>query len=123
MFTRLIRVVKGDERRRERRVQVRLPAEIDGVPGRLTDISLGGCGFYADSPGLAPGGEVTARLMPPNQTPFELPARVVGIDGEGMIYCIAFQEVTPEAFERIQKLIVRQTLGPGAADTADDSTS
>ncbi len=120
MFSRLIRVAKGRDRRRERRVQIRQPAEIDDVPGRITDISLGGCGFYANERGLEVGTDVTARLKPQGETPFEIPARIVGSDEEGMVLCVAFREVSPEAFDRLQNMIVHQSLG-GHGGTADPS--
>ena len=116
MFSRLIRIAKGGDRRRERRVQIRQPAEIDDVPGRITDISLGGCGFYANERGLEVGTDVIARLKPQGEPPLELPARIVGSDEEGMILCVAFREVDPDAFDRLQHMIVHQSLGSHEAE-------
>lgn len=112
MFSRLIRIIKGGDRRRERRVPVRLPGAMSEYKGRITDVSLGGCGFYADEGGvLQLGDRVTAHIHPPHEDAFDLPAEVVGQDEEGMVYCIAFKEVTPENFERLQDVIVHQALG------------
>jgi c-di-GMP-binding flagellar brake protein YcgR len=112
MFSRLVRIIKGRDKRRERRVAVRMPAAMSEFRGRITDISLGGCGFYADEGGaLVVGDHVTAHLMPNGEDPFEVPARIVGQDDEGMVYCVAFTEVSAENFDRLQDVIVHQALG------------
>ena len=112
MFSRLMRIIKGGDKRRERRVQVRMPAALSEYRGRITDISLGGCGFYADEGGwLEVGDEVTVHLMPPGEEAIDIPAAIVGQDDEGMVYCVAFKKVSPEAFDRLQEIIVHQALG------------
>lgn len=111
-FSRLVRIIKGGERRKERRVALRLPAEISAHKGRITDLSLGGCGFYVDEGGaLEIGDAVVAHIAPTGEEPFDVPAKIVGQDEEGMVYCVAFTEVAPDNFERLQELIVRQALG------------
>lgn len=118
MFSRLIRIIRGGDRRRERRVQIRLPAAMSEFKGRVTDISLGGCGFYADEGGLELDDSVTAHIMPPGETPFDVPSKIVGMDNEGMVYCVAFTHVDAEAFDRLQALIVRQALGDHSEKSA-----
>jgi len=116
MFSRLVRIIKGSDNRRERRVPVRMHATMGDYPGRITDLSLGGCGFYADEGGvLQVGKEVTAHLMPPGHTPIEVPARIVGQDDEGMVYCVAFTEVNSETFDGLQSIIVHQAFGDHAS--------
>lgn len=112
MFSRLMRIIKGGDRRKERRVPIRVSATMNGFAGRITDLSLGGCGFYANEGDVLEIGEtVAAQLMPPHEDPVEIPALVVGQDDEGMVYCIAFTRVDPAVFDRLQDLIVHQALG------------
>lgn len=118
MFGRLIRIIKGGDRRRERRVQMRIPAAMSEFKGRVTDLSLGGCGFYADESGLEVDDEVTAHFMPHDQEAFDIPSKVVGMDEEGMVYCIAFTQVNADAFDRLQDLIAHQALGDHHHETA-----
>ncbi|NMM46429.1 PilZ domain-containing protein [Rhodospirillaceae bacterium KN72] len=111
MFSRLISIIKPGDRRKERRVKVRLPAEVGGIKGRLTDLSLGGFGFYPDQEGLDVGDEVMASLMPDEFTTLDIPSRVVGTDEEGMVLCIAFMKVDADQFDPLQDIITTQTVG------------
>jgi len=111
MFSRLMQVVKLGDKRKERRVKTRFPAEVAGLKGRVTDVSLGGFGFYPDDQGLDIGDEAIATLMPDEFTTLEIPSRIVGMDEEGMILSIAFMKVTEEQFEPLQDIITSQTLG------------
>lgn len=111
MFSRLMQIIKPGDRRRERRVKVRLPAEVGGIPGRVTDLSLGGFGFYPDQEGLEFGDEVMSVLRPDEFTEISIPSRIVGTDNEGMILCVAFTKVTPDLFDPLQDIITDQALG------------
>lgn len=111
MFSRLMRIIKPGDRRKERRVKVRFPADVGGLTGRVTDVSLGGFGFYPDQEGLTEGDEVMAVLMPDEFTTIEIPCRVVGVDDEGMVVCVAFIKVSPEHFDPLQDIIADQALG------------
>lgn len=104
-------IIKPGDRRKERRVKVRLPADVGGIPGRVTDISLGGFGFYPDNEGLDVGDEVMAVLRPDEFTEIEIPSRVVGTDDEGMILCVAFIKVADHHFDPLQDIITEQALG------------
>lgn len=101
----------GGDRRRERRVKVRLSAEVGGLRGRITDIGLGGFGFYPDDEGLDVGDELMCAIETPDGETLEIPCRVVGTDDEGMVLCIAFLKVTPEQFDPLQDIITHQTIG------------
>ena len=111
MFSRLMRIIKPGDRRKERRVKVRLPADVGGFSGRVTDLSLGGFGFYPDQEGLEVGDEVMATLKPNPDTQIELPSRIVGTDEEGMVLCIAFMKVGPDQFDPLQDIITDAALG------------
>ncbi|MDF1748657.1 MAG: PilZ domain-containing protein [Alphaproteobacteria bacterium] len=111
MFSRLMSIIKPGDRRKERRVKVRLSAELGGIKGRLTDLSLGGFGFYPDQEGLEVGDELMAILHPDEFTNLEIPCRVVGGDQEGMVLCVAFIKVSPELFEPLQSIITQQSVG------------
>lgn len=113
MFSRLMSIIKPGDRRKERRVKVRLNAELGGIGGRLTDLSLGGFGFYPNAEGLEIGDELMAVLSPDNMPEIEIPCRIVGGDQEGMVLCVAFIKVEPEHFEPLQSIIMTQTVGQG----------
>lgn len=111
MFNRLVKIVRPSDRRKQRRARMHLPATMGNLRGRVTDLSLGGCGFYASDQGLNVGDHVMAVLLPPGQEPIEIPATVVGTDAEQMVFCIAFTAVGEEAFDRIESLILHQAAG------------
>jgi hypothetical protein len=113
MFSRLMSIIKPGDRRKERRVKVRLNAELGGIGGRLTDLSLGGFGFYPNAEGLEIGDELMAVLSPDNMPEIEIPCRLVGGDQEGMVLCVAFIKVEPEHFEPLQSVITQQAVGHG----------
>lgn len=111
MFSRLMSIIKPGDRRKERRAKARFPTEVGGIKGRVTDVSLGGFGFYPDETVLEVDDEVMAILMPDEFTSLEIPCRVVGADEEGMVLCIAFLKVAEEQFDDLQAIITEQTLG------------
>jgi hypothetical protein len=111
MFSRLISIIKPGDRRKERRAKARFKAELGGITGRVTDVSLGGLGFYPDETALEVGDEVMARLMPDEFTTIEIPSRVVGADEEGMVLCVAFLKVADDQFDDLQSIITEQTFG------------
>jgi hypothetical protein len=112
VFSRLFSIIKpGGDRRKERRVKVRLTAAVGGLHGRITDIGLGGFGFYPDDEGLDLGDELMASIHTPDGAILEIPCRIVGADDEGMVLCVAFLKVTPEQFDPLQDIITHQALG------------
>lgn len=110
MFSRLMRIIKLGDRRKERRVKTRFSAEVAGLKGRVTDVSLGGFGFYPDDQGLDVGDEAMAVLMPDEFTTLEIPSRIVGTDEEGMILSVAFIKVSEEQFDPLQAIITEQAV-------------
>ena len=106
-----MRIIKPGERRRERRVRVRLSAEVNGIHGRVTDVSLGGFGFYPDEEGLTNGLEADGVITVDDGTAFIVPCRVVGSDEEGMVLCVAFREISPDQFDALEAIITQQTIG------------
>ena len=116
VFSRLMKIIRPGERRRERRVKVRLSAEVNGIRGRVTDVSLGGFGFYPDDEGLTNGLEADGVIAMDDGTSFEVPCRVVGSDEEGMVLCVAFREVTPEQFDALEAIIMHQAVGDHPAE-------
>lgn len=116
MFSRLMKIIRPGERRKERRVKVRLSAEVDGIRGRVTDVSLGGFGFYPDDEGLTTGREADGVITVDDGTSFNVPCRVVGSDEEGMVLCVAFREVTPEQFDALEAIIMHQSVGDQTED-------
>lgn len=111
-FSRLMKIIRPGERRRERRVKVRLSASVNGIRGRVTDVSLGGFGFYPDDEGLITGLEAEGVITMADGEELNVPCRVVGSDQEGMVLCIAFREVTPEQFDALESIITHQIVGP-----------
>lgn len=111
MFSRLMQIIKPGDRRKERRVKVRFPAEVGGLKGRVTDISLKGFGFYPDDTGLDIGDELSAILMPDEFNTIEIPCRIVGADDEGMVLCLFFLKVSEEHFDQLQDIITEQAFG------------
>jgi len=117
MFSRLMSIIKPGDRRKERRVKLRFAAELGGLKGRVTDLSLGGFGFYPDNEGLEIGDELMVCLMPDELTRIELPCRIVGADDEGMVMCVAFLKVPPELFDPLQQIITDQAFGSQPKET------
>lgn len=110
MFSRLMNIIKPGDRRRERRVKTRFPAEVGGISGRVTDLSLGGFGFYPDERGLSKGMDVDAILHPDEFSELTIPCQIVGSDPEGMVVCVAYRDVEEEQFDPLQDIIVDQTV-------------
>ena len=111
MFNRLVRIIKPGDRRKHRRVKTRMNATVGNLRGRITDLSLGGCGFYAQDHGLEKGDRVLTVLMPDDEPPIEVPSRIVGVDKEGLVFCVSFSAVGDEQFDRIQALILEKAAG------------
>ena len=103
-LARLFKRIKPD-RRRERRAQLRAKASFGTIKGVMVDLSLGGCGFYPHDEGLAVGQEALLTLDFGVEI-VHIPAKVTGKDDEGLIYGIAFQEVSPANIEVLNDMLV-----------------
>lgn len=112
MYLRLVRIVNQSERRKDRRVQLRRSATVGSIPGRITDLSLSGCGFFTDGGALTIGDRVNISLIDETSAVMtEIPAKVVASDKSGLIYGLSFCELPPGAYECLEKIMVAQTLG------------
>src|SRR3546814_4509919 len=72
------RKLKGftrDEKRRDRRTPVALPMQVGSARATMTDISLGGFAFEADSGRVRPGAAFTATVQLEDGTALEVEAR------------------------------------------------
>ena len=118
MFSRLLKIIKSGDRRKDRRVKTRIPAILDGIKGRIIDIGLGGIGFYPDMPGLKIGDEVMATLRPDPLTEVKIPCRIVGSDTGAMVLCVIFLHMSEENFLIIQDIITHQAIGVGLSGRA-----
>lgn len=106
MFGFLLRIIKRSrDRRRERRAQLRAKATFGDIKGAIVDLSLGGCGFYPHDEGL----EMEARALLTidfGTDVITLPAKIVSVDSEGLIYGVAFEQVSEENFEILNEVLV-----------------
>ncbi len=105
MFGNLIKIVGLGDKRKDRRVAVRLPAAFGDVRGRLTDIGLGGCGFYPDRAKLEVGDCGTMHIRVTDETILPLQVEIVSMDEEGMIYSVAFTDLDDRSFQLIENVI------------------
>src|SRR3546814_9832477 len=77
------RKLKGftrDEKRRDRRTPVALPMQVGSAHATMTDISLGGFAFEADSGRVRPGAAFTATVQLEDGTALEVEAQVVRVE-------------------------------------------
>jgi len=108
MLTRFSRMFKKSERRKDRRTPTTLKATLNNIEGSITDISLGGCGFFPNSKTqLEMGAEITMTLHLEDGDIY-IPAKVVGHDNEYLVYGIAFLNVTPAIFDAIEHIIMKK---------------
>ncbi len=105
MFAKFARIIKNQERRKDRRAPAKLRASVGDAEGRIMDISLGGCGFYPQAGLLKMGEEIAITLHLP-EGDIIIPAKVAGHDKEKVVYGIAFLELTPMIFDILQKIII-----------------
>lgn len=112
MFGNIIKVLRMGDKRRDRRVPVRLPATVGAAKGRVTDISLGGCGFYPDNAGLKVGAESTISITLRDGRLVTIPVEIVSSDEENMVYSIGFGDMDHEAFEAIANIMASHLSRP-----------
>lgn len=105
MLGNLIKIVGLGDKRRDRRVPVRLPAAFGDIRGRLTDLGLGGCGFYPDRAELAVGDRGIMYIRVTDESILPLDVEVVGSDEEGMIYSLAFNRLDGADFDMVEGAI------------------
>lgn len=110
MLGNLIKFVGMGDKRRDRRVPVRLPAAFGDVRGRLTDIGLGGCGFYPDRAALAVGDRGTMYIRVTDESILPLDVEIVGADEEGMIYSVAFGRLEDADFDMVEGAITTRIV-------------
>lgn len=100
-----------DERRQNIRLALPIDASWHGSSGagmcRIADISVGGC-FIQSLATPAPGESTEVTMQLGQQDPLTLRGTVVYVE-RGMGFALSFQQVSPEAAERIQKLIAERT--------------
>ena len=117
MFATLLRLIKRikPDRRKERRAQMRVKASFGTIKGVIVDLSLGGCGFYPHDEGLAPGARAVMTLDFGVEA-VNIPARITGKDNEGLIYGVAFEQVSEENFEILNDMLLARVADPAAED-------
>ena len=104
----LFKRIKPD-RRRERRAQLRAKASFGTIKGVVVDLSLGGCGFYPHDEGLEVGQEALLTLDFGVEV-MHIPSKISAKDDEGLIYGIAFREVSPANFEILNDMLVSRVV-------------
>ncbi len=87
------------DRRKDRRVEVRLPATADGAAAIVTSISFGGCAFIAEDADLEPNDVIFIVL----DGQIELEATILRRCNRNR-YAVAFASLTPAAFRAIENL-------------------
>lgn len=108
MFTKFTRILKKTERRKDRRIPTTLQASVGDIAGSITDISLGGCGFFPDTKShLKLGAEIAITLHLKGED-ITIPAKIAGHDDDESIYGVAFLELTSATFDTIERIIMRK---------------
>jgi len=108
----LLKRIKPD-RRKERRAQLRVKARFGEVKGVIVDLSLGGCGFYPHDEGLLVGTQALMTLDFGMEV-IHIPARAVSKDNEGLIFGIAFEQMSEENFEILNEMLVSRVTDSAA---------
>ena len=98
--------------RREARLRVRVPSVVNGVNGRLFDLSLRGCGFYAEraNPDMDKKADISFSLR--RGKTYKVKGKIVSQDEEGAVFGIVFTEVPDDAFDAIDDLLSRAKIRP-----------
>lgn len=117
MLLRLLKRIKPD-RRKERRAQMRVKARFGNVKGVIVDLSLGGCGFYPQDEGMEVGTRASMTLDFGVEV-VHIPASAVSKDNEGLIYGIAFEQMSEENFEILNDMLVSRVVDPATPDQKD----
>lgn len=100
------RKLKGftsDEKRRDRRTPVALPMQVGSARATMTDISLGGFAFEADSGRIRPGAAFTAMVQLDDGTALEVEAQVVRVE-QGYRAGAMFTKLSSRAFRIVERL-------------------
>ena len=103
---------KNRPRRREPRLRVRSPAIVNGVEGRLFDLTLRGFGFYASKPTLDLGKKVNATFFFSRGVKVQVRGKIVNQDDEGRVFGIMFTHVSEEDFVAIEHLLSQAEVRP-----------
>lgn len=110
----LMKRIKPD-RRKERRAQLRIKARFGEIKGVIVDLSLGGCGFYPHDEGLEVGAQALMTLDFGTDI-IHIPARAVSKDNEGLIFGIAFDQVSEDNFEVLNDMLVSRVADPATPE-------
>src|SRR3546814_15695863 len=100
------RKLKGftrDEKRRDRRTPVALPMQVGSARATMTDISLGGFAFEADSGRVRPGAAFTATVQLEDGTALEVEAQVVRVE-QGYRAGAMFTKLSSRAFRILEQI-------------------
>lgn len=107
---------KNRPRRREPRLRVRSPAIVNGVEGRLFDLTLRGFGFYASKPAPDLGKKIDATFFFSHGVKVKVKGKVVNQDDEGRVFGVMFTHVSEDDFFAIEHLLSQAEVRPGNID-------
>ncbi len=107
MFAKFARHIIKRDKRKDRRIPTKINATMGNIQGRVTDISLGGCGFYPNSGSLMLGQEA-AMVLHLGDDDIHIPAKVAGHDLQQVVYGVAFLELTPKIFSVLEQIITKR---------------
>lgn len=104
---RLVRITPTGDRRKDKRVQVSLNANVGGIPGEIVNLSLGGAGFSTMVPGLEPG-ETTYAVIDFSEGSMEFEVEIIGREEEddSGIIGLHFINLNRQMFDRLQRAVV-----------------
>lgn len=96
------------EKRRDKRARRRVRAALDGRPGRLIDLSLGGAAFHAGQALRWRAGRVVTLAIPRGPAPpVQLRAVVLGAIRRGKGLRLAFIGLGDEDFAALEDILLR----------------
>jgi hypothetical protein len=89
---------------------------VNGVQGRLFDLSLRGCGFYAGLAAPDMDKRAVIELVLRKGQKFRVKGKIVSRDDEGMVFGIVFTHVPDDAFDAIEDLLSCAKVRPDNVD-------